>query len=293
MAALDAGRVPFLCINVESSTERLAWQREQCAGLDLRVVPVAAVVPGSAAFETARGTFGALWMQGENEWRGPAANAIVLSWVAAFRAASKRPEPWVLVGEDDAVFAADARPRLDALREALPRGACGVFLHALGVPKALAPHSEHSEMTFAAPPGGWGRGRVFSAWPTYATAPDQRVMSGDPAVCLVTPAGADRVAEEMERELRTACWNPFDQIVPYLPIAASKKPRLLLAGDPGLVWELGRANPDQAGAASNREANDARAGLDAKASFHANLTGPTVKPTKRKFKVGIKKKVSP
>ena len=43
MAALDdAPALPFLCINVATSAERLAWQRTQCAALNIAVVPVAA-----------------------------------------------------------------------------------------------------------------------------------------------------------------------------------------------------------------------------------------------------------
>ena len=221
-------------------------------------------------------------MHGENEWRGPAANAIVLSWLAAFRAAAKRREPWALVGEDDTVFAIDFRDRLCALGDRLPARAFGVFLHALGVPKALAPFSEHSEMEFAPPATGWGKGSVFDAWPTYRTAPDQKVMSGDPAICLVTPLGAEAIGDAIERELSTRPWHPFDQVIPYLAAASGPAPRIFLAADPGLVWELAKQHPDQAGAASNREA------LDGKAA-PPRLVEPAAKPTKRKFKIGAKK----
>ena len=279
-AALAEPPLPFLCINVESSRERLQWQREQSATFGVSVVPVAAVVPGSDAYAAGERRFGHLWMRGENEWRGPAANAIVLSWLGALRRAAKRKEAWVLVGEDDAVFAPDFRPRLAALRDRLPAGALGVFLHALGVPEALAPYSEHSHMTFPPPPGGWGRGAVFDDWPRYEAATDERVMSGDPAICLMTPRGAGHLAELMEREVATHPWNPFDQVVPYLATAG----RVLLAGDPGLVWELARQDPQRAGAASNREA------LDGKAAFVVERRGePAAKPVKRKFKIGAKR----
>ena len=42
-AALAEPPLPFLCINVESSRERLQWQREQSATFGVSVVPVAAV----------------------------------------------------------------------------------------------------------------------------------------------------------------------------------------------------------------------------------------------------------
>ena len=46
MAALAGeSELPFLCINVAASKERLAWQREQSARYGLTVIPVAAVVP--------------------------------------------------------------------------------------------------------------------------------------------------------------------------------------------------------------------------------------------------------
>ena len=99
-AALAEPPLPFLCINVESSRERLQWQREQSATFGVSVVPVAAVVPGSDAYVAGERRFGHLWMRGENEWRGPAANAIVLSWLGALRRAAKRKEAWVLVGGD-------------------------------------------------------------------------------------------------------------------------------------------------------------------------------------------------
>ena len=91
-AALAEPPLPFLCINVESSRERLQWQREQSATFGVSVVPIAAVVPGSDAYAAGERRFGHLWMRGENEWRGPAANAIVLSWLGALRRAAKRKE---------------------------------------------------------------------------------------------------------------------------------------------------------------------------------------------------------
>lgn len=233
----------FYCINLESNAKRLALQREQASQHALDVIPVLACVPHDTTYNAAIEQHANRMMQGETMWRRPAANAIILSWLKAVRRASTSTQAVVLIGEDDVVFPPDFRRRLDLLEGQ------DCFLHALGMPFSL---SEQDGMKFKAPPAGWGPGHVFESWPVYESQPSCRVMAGNPAVVLIRPTTAARLAVVLETALATETWNPIDQLLADL---ADNVP-LRLAADPGLCWELCREHPTAAAAASDREAHD-------------------------------------
>ena len=299
MAALAGeSELPFLCINVAASKERLAWQRGRAqvwldgdprgggrpgerglrrGGAALRAaVGLRRLRRAAAMFERRHLLAGGCTAR--TSGGGPPRTPSCCRGWRRF-AAARRREPWALVGEDDTVRHRLPRPPVRLGRPPPRAGLWRLPARPRRAQGASASRSTRRMGSRRRRPAG-ARAASSTPGPPHGAGPEGHVRRPG-HVPRDAPRGQGHRRRDRARA-RTRPWHPFDQVIPYLAAASGPAPRIFLAADPGLVWELAKQHPDQAGAASNREA------LDGKAA-PPRLVEPAAKPTKRKFKIGAKK----
>lgn len=229
-----AGPLPYFYINLASAVDRRELQETQASAHNLRTVRVTAVHPPFSPEVLA--------MYGERMMFGPMddnsdaqlANAIVLSFLQALRAAVLEAAPFCIISEDDAMPLLDFRARLEALWRSAPRDVQGLCLHS----SSLAIHAQISGLLGEV---GLEGPLVFKEWPCYGARhpwAGHEVICNDPMMFLLSHQAAETLVIAVEQALTRQQWSPADWLVPEiihrqsLPIYLCNTAKLRLVGAP-------------------------------------------------------------
>lgn len=230
------GPLPLYYVNCDACEDRRALLEAECERHRMEPRRVAATTPDSPAYRDAAADDARAphMIPTDDVATGAGANAIILSFLEAFRAAAAGPGDGPrLVTEDDVVFSPNFRRRLETLGDHAPRDADAMWLwsstwdesrEALGIPE---------------PNGGHRAGAYYDEWPRYAKGhggwKGALVITCQPGICLCTKRGAARIADAIDACTREGRWKPFDVMMPTVGARRDggdlAQPRMYLAGD--------------------------------------------------------------
>lgn len=239
-----SAKLPLYFVNTDACGDRRALQEKQCAALNMVPRRVRAVTPTCAAYVAAQDdpARSPHMIPTDDVATGAGANAIVLSFLEAFRAAAAGAgdaHEARLVSEDDAHFPADFRARLAVLAEKVPAGVDAVWLWS-------STYAESREqLGIPEPPGGHGAGAFYETWPRYARGAGgwkgALVITCQPGICLTTRRGAAKIADAIAAAMARERWQPFDVAMPTLGARSetdASLPRMVLAADLALMTQV-------------------------------------------------------